>query len=53
MVKWINHLPCKPGVEGLIPGINSLSDDILAVAPSQYELSCWLDIIKHKHTHYM
>ena len=26
MVYWINHLPCKPGIAGSIPGFTSLSD---------------------------
>ena len=28
VVLWINHLPCKPGVVGLIHGFSSLSDEI-------------------------
>ena len=27
MVKWLNRLPCKPGVAGSIPGFISLSDE--------------------------
>ena len=28
MVLGINHLPCKPGITGLIPGFSSLYDDV-------------------------
>ena len=27
MVLWINHLPCKPGVVGLVHGFSSRSDE--------------------------
>ena len=27
VVSWINHLPCKPGVAGSIPGFTCLSDE--------------------------
>ena len=33
VVKWISHLPCKPGVAGSIPGFTSLSDETLSRGP--------------------
>ena len=29
----LNHLPCRPGVAGLVPGITSLSDETLSQGP--------------------
>ena len=33
VVKWINRLPCKPGLAGSIPGFTSLSDETLNRGP--------------------
>ena len=42
-----NHLPCKPGVAGSVPGFASLSDETLSHGPSPYDLS-WKWDNKHK-----
>ena len=39
-----NHLPCKPGVVGLIPSFSSLSNETLSYGPISYDPSCWRDV---------